>query len=76
MQQQRFGETVELGAGYLCGIDEETLQAAQALFLIFKTFLDAAVAFVDQQLEPLAHLLLIQVRSRPRDDHRQRATDQ
>ena len=59
MQQQRFGETVELVAGHLAGIDEETLQAAQALFLVFKTFLDAAVALVDQQLEPLAHLLLI-----------------
>ena len=59
MQQQRFGETIELGAGHLAGIDEKALQAAQALLLVFETFLDAGVALVDQQLEPLAHLLLI-----------------
>ncbi|MDQ0982472.1 hypothetical protein QFZ45_005650 [Pseudomonas synxantha] len=75
MQQQRLGKTVELATGHISGIGEETLQATQALFLVFETFLDTSEAFVDQQLETLLHLLLIQVGRRPRDNHRQRATD-
>lgn len=71
-QQQGLGETVELIAGHIIGIDEEPPQAVQALLLVFEALLQTRIPFVDQQLKALAHLLLIEIGSRPGDDCGQR----
>ena len=75
-QQQRLGETVEFFTGHIVRIDEEAPQTVQALLLILEALLQSGKTFVDQQLKALAHLLLIEVRSRPGDDCRQCATCQ
>jgi len=66
-----LGVAIEFGAGHRFGVGEEPPQAVEALLLILKTFFDAAVAFVGQQLKTLTQLAVKLIECGPRQQPRE-----